>query len=101
MSDKETLLSVRDLNAWYDESHVLHGVNLNVRRGETVTILGRNGVGKTTTLRSIVGILRKRTGEIEFNGHDLMRLPAIGSSSSRTFGSSDRVVAISNTRLRP
>ncbi len=75
MSDTEILLSVKDLNAWYDESHVLHGVNLNVRRGETVTILGRNGVGKTTTLRSIVGILRKRTGEIEFNGHDLMRLP--------------------------
>lgn len=75
MTDKDILLSVKDLNAWYDESHVLHGVNLNVRRGETVTILGRNGVGKTTTLRSIVGILRKRTGEIEFNGHNLMRLP--------------------------
>jgi branched-chain amino acid transport system ATP-binding protein len=75
MTENNVLLSVKDLNAWYDESHVLHGVNLEVARGETVTILGRNGMGKTTTLRSIVGILRKRTGEIEFNGHDLMRLP--------------------------
>ncbi len=70
-----TLLSVRDLNAWYDESHILHGVNLEVREGETVTILGRNGMGKTTTLRSIVGILRKRTGTISFDGTDLMNRP--------------------------
>lgn len=75
MTDRKPLLSVQDLNAWYDESHILHGVNLDVREGETVTILGRNGMGKTTTLRSIMGILRKRTGTIEFDGKDLMNRP--------------------------
>lgn len=75
MSDGQPLLSVGDLNAWYGESHVLHGVDLNVARGETVTLLGRNGVGKTTTLRAIMGIVRKRTGRITFDGRDLMALP--------------------------
>ncbi len=75
MRDGEPLLSVGDLNAWYGESHVLHGVDLNVERGETVTLLGRNGVGKTTTLRAIMGIVRKRTGRIDFDGRDLMTLP--------------------------
>ncbi|TIO51267.1 MAG: ABC transporter ATP-binding protein [Mesorhizobium sp.] len=69
------LLSVRDLHAWYGEGHALHGVNLDVLRGETVTLLGRNGVGKTTTLRAIMGLIRKRTGSVTFNGKDLMRLP--------------------------
>ena len=55
-------LDVRDLQAWYGESHVLHGVDLDVREGETVTLLGRNGAGKTTTLRAIMGILRKPRG---------------------------------------
>jgi branched-chain amino acid transport system ATP-binding protein len=68
------LLSVRDLNAWYGEGHALHGIDLDVFRGETVTLLGRNGVGKTTTLRAIMGLIRKRTGTIVFDGHDLMRL---------------------------
>jgi branched-chain amino acid transport system ATP-binding protein len=71
----EPLLEVSGLNAWYGESHVLHGVDLAVGRGETVTLLGRNGVGKTTTLRAIMGIVRKRTGTIRFDGQDLMRLP--------------------------
>ena len=71
----ETLLEVRGLNAWYGESHVLHGVDMDVRPGETVTLLGRNGVGKTTTLRAIMGIVRKRTGTLRFDGQDLMRLP--------------------------
>ncbi|MGB3415481.1 MAG: ABC transporter ATP-binding protein [Mesorhizobium sp.] len=75
MAGNAPLLSVRGLNAWYGESHALHGVDLEVFRGETVTLLGRNGVGKTTTLRSIVGLIRKRTGEIAFDGYDLMRLP--------------------------
>lgn len=75
MTDKQLLLSVRGLNAWYDESHILHGVDLDVRKGETVTLLGRNGMGKTTTLRAIMGILRKRTGEITFDGQDLMNRP--------------------------
>jgi branched-chain amino acid transport system ATP-binding protein len=71
----EPLLEVAGLNAWYGESHVLHGVDLEVGRGETVTLLGRNGVGKTTTLRAIMGIVRKRIGAIRFEGRDLMRLP--------------------------
>jgi branched-chain amino acid transport system ATP-binding protein len=69
------LLSVRGLNAWYGESHVLHGVDLDVRAGETVTLLGRNGVGKTSTLRAIIGLIRKRTGSISYDGQDLTRLP--------------------------
>lgn len=69
------LLSVRDLHAWYGESHALHGVNLDVAGGQTVTLLGRNGVGKTTTLRAIMGIIRKRKGTIEFDGRDLMQTP--------------------------
>jgi len=71
----EPLLSLSDLHAWYGESHVLHGVDLDVFPGETVTLLGRNGVGKTTTLRAIMGIIRRRTGRITFDGKDLMRLP--------------------------
>jgi branched-chain amino acid transport system ATP-binding protein len=69
------LLHVSNLNAWYGESHVLHGVDMSINEGETITILGRNGVGKTTTLRSIVGILRERRGEIRFDGHDMLTVP--------------------------
>ncbi len=58
------LLEVRGLNAWYGESHILHGVDMRVGEGETITILGRNGVGKTTTLRTITGIVRARKGKI-------------------------------------
>ncbi len=54
------LLSVRDLNAWYGESHILHGVEFDVPRGEVVTLLGRNGAGKTTTLKSIMGMVARR-----------------------------------------
>lgn len=75
MTDAPPLLSVRELNAWYGESHALHGIDLDVHQGETVTLLGRNGVGKTTALRSIMGIIRKRTGTIHFDGHDMMRIP--------------------------
>ncbi len=71
----EPLLSVRELNAWYGESHALHGIDLDVQQGETVTLLGRNGVGKTTALRSIVGIIRKRSGSIRFDGKDMLRVP--------------------------
>ncbi|MEC7472673.1 MAG: ABC transporter ATP-binding protein [Pseudomonadota bacterium] len=71
----EPLLSVRDLNAWYGESHALHGIDLDVHAGETVTLLGRNGVGKTTALRAIVGIIRKRSGTIRFDGKDMLRVP--------------------------
>jgi branched-chain amino acid transport system ATP-binding protein len=69
-------LSVRGLNAWYGESHVLHGADFEVRRGEVVTLLGRNGAGKTTTLKSIMGIVTRRTGSAEFDGHELLDLPS-------------------------
>ena len=75
MAETAPLLAVRDLNAWYGEGHALHGVNLDVFEGETITLLGRNGVGKTTTLRAIMGLIRKRTGQVSFAGRDLMRLP--------------------------
>ena len=69
------LLEVQGLNAWYGESHILHGVDMRVGEGETITILGRNGVGKTTTLRTIVGIVRARKGRIAFAGADMMQVP--------------------------
>ncbi|MBX5164318.1 MULTISPECIES: ABC transporter ATP-binding protein [unclassified Rhizobium] len=69
------LLEVQGLNAWYGESHVLHGVDMRVAEGETITILGRNGVGKTTTLRTITGIVRSRKGRISFAGSDMMQVP--------------------------
>ncbi|MBP0439529.1 ABC transporter ATP-binding protein [Tianweitania sediminis] len=70
------LLTVRGLEAWYGESHVLHGIDLDVRSGEVVTLLGRNGAGKTTTLKSIMGMLPKRKGSVVFEGKELMHLPA-------------------------
>ena len=69
------LLEVTGLNTWYGESHVLHGVDMTVGEGEMITILGRNGVGKSTTLRTIVGILRQRKGRIVFDGKDMMAVP--------------------------
>jgi branched-chain amino acid transport system ATP-binding protein len=70
------LLAVRDLEAWYGESHVLHGVTFEVARGEVVTLLGRNGAGKTTTLKAIIGILGKRRGSIVFEGVETIRMPS-------------------------
>ena len=67
------LLAVRELNAWYGESHVLHGVTFDVAAGEVVTLLGRNGAGKTTTLRSIMGIVPRREGSIAFEGSEIDR----------------------------
>ncbi|MEA2829829.1 MAG: branched-chain amino acid transport system ATP-binding protein, partial [Bradyrhizobium sp.] len=67
------VLSVQDLEAWYGESHILHGINFHVNAGEVVTLLGRNGAGKTTTLKSVMGIIGKRTGAIRFNGQDIIR----------------------------
>ena len=64
----EPLLAVRDLQAWYGESHILHGVTFDVQPGEVVTLLGRNGVGKTTTLKSIMGIVGRRQGSIRYYG---------------------------------
>jgi branched-chain amino acid transport system ATP-binding protein len=70
------VLDVKNLEAWYGESHILHGMNFEVRPGEVVTLLGRNGAGKTSTLKSIMGIIGKRTGSVSFEGKDLIRLPA-------------------------
>jgi branched-chain amino acid transport system ATP-binding protein len=67
------VLSVQNLEAWYGESHILHGINFNVNAGEVVTLLGRNGAGKTTTLKSVMGIIGKRTGQIRFSGQDIIR----------------------------
>ncbi|MBP2316978.1 ABC transporter ATP-binding protein [Azospirillum soli] len=77
------MLEIKNLQAFYGESHVLHGVNLEVRQGEVVTLLGRNGAGKTTTMRSIMGIVGKRTGSITFQGRELIgmaqhKIPRLG-----------------------
>ena len=71
IASAKVTLSVRDLQSWYGESHVLHGVDLDVREGEVVTLLGRNGAGKTTTLKSVMGIIGKRSGAIAFEGRDI------------------------------
>jgi branched-chain amino acid transport system ATP-binding protein len=68
------LLKVSGLEAWYGESHILHGVNFDVRPGEVVTLLGRNGAGKTTTLKSVMGIVAKRRGSASFEGKELIGL---------------------------
>lgn len=67
-------LEVKSLQAWYGESHVLHGIDLEVRKGECVSLLGRNGSGRTTTLRAILGLTSRRSGQIRLNGQDLMPL---------------------------
>ena len=72
----EPLLAVKGLEAWYDESHILHGVDFDVQAGEVVTLLGRNGAGKTTTLKSIMGIVRKRRGSVQMAERELIHLPS-------------------------
>ena len=66
--------AVRDLNAWYGESHVLHGVTFDINAGEVVTLLGRNGAGKTTTIKSIMGVVPRREGSIVFEGNEIGKL---------------------------
>jgi branched-chain amino acid transport system ATP-binding protein len=68
------LLKVADLEAWYGESHILHGVALHVREGEVVTLLGRNGAGRTTTLRAIMGLIGSRSGSVLIDGVETVRL---------------------------
>ena len=70
------LLAVRDLQAWYGESHILHGVGFDVAQGEVVTLLGRNGAGKTTTLKSIMGVVPRREGSVVFEGQETIALPS-------------------------
>ncbi|HEY7999423.1 MAG TPA: ABC transporter ATP-binding protein [Pseudolabrys sp.] len=71
---RAALLSLADVQAWYGESHILHGVTFNVQQGEVVTLLGRNGAGKTTTLRSIMGLVANRGGSIRFESRELIAL---------------------------
>jgi branched-chain amino acid transport system ATP-binding protein len=74
-SDRSSpMLSVNGLHAWYGESHVLHGVDFAVNQGEGVTLMGRNGVGKTTTLKSIMGMVGRREGAIAFEGRETIAL---------------------------
>jgi len=70
------LLSVRDLQAWYGESHILHGMTFDVEAGEVVTLLGRNGAGKTTTLKSIMGMVERRSGSVRFGATELTGRPS-------------------------
>lgn len=72
----QPLLSADGLNAWYGESHVLHGMRFHVARGEVTTLLGRNGAGKTTTMRAVMGLLGKRDGSVKLNGVETIRLPS-------------------------
>jgi len=73
MAAAKPVLNVRNLEAWYGESHILHGIDFDVNAGEVVTLLGRNGAGKTTTLKSIMGIIGKRTGSVGFGGKEIIR----------------------------
>ena len=76
MPETSALLAVKDLEAWYGESHILHGVTFDVQPGEVVTLLGRNGVGKTTTLKAVMGIIESRTGSVRFEGRELINRPS-------------------------
>ncbi len=71
---RKELLRIQDLHAWYGESHILHGMSFAVGEGEVVTLLGRNGVGKTTTLKAVIGILPLRRGSVVFEGNELIGL---------------------------
>ncbi|MFY9314727.1 MAG: ABC transporter ATP-binding protein [Burkholderiales bacterium] len=70
------LLAARGLNAWYGESHILHGVDFDVQSSEVVTLLGRNGAGKTTTLKSVMGMVEKRAGSVQYQGSEVVGLPS-------------------------
>ncbi|PHY06697.1 MAG: ABC transporter ATP-binding protein [Alcaligenaceae bacterium] len=70
-----TALEIKGLNAWYGESHILHGIDLTVNQGEVVTLLGRNGAGRTTTLRAILGLTGARTGSVRIGGTEVINLP--------------------------
>ena len=74
MAEVSPLLAVRELEAWYGESHILHGATFDVHAGEVVTLLGRNGVGKTTTLKAIMGMIERRKGSVRYDGRELIKL---------------------------
>ena len=71
---RNEMLRITDLHAFYGESHVLHGIDLQVYEGELITLLGRNGSGRSTTLKSVMGLVGRRTGSVMFNGNELTRL---------------------------
>ena len=75
MPDAQRVLEVANLHAWYGESHVLHGMEFTVRHGEVVTLLGRNGSGRTSTLRAILGMVGRRTGSVLVNGLETIAMP--------------------------
>ena len=75
-TDRQPLLQVDGLDAWYDRSHVVQSLSLQVRPGEIVTLMGRNGAGKTTTLRALMGLVAKRAGTVRFDGQDCLAEPA-------------------------
>lgn len=72
----EPQLNVKDLQGFYGESHILHGMEFNVAKGEVVTLLGRNGAGKTTTMKAVMGMLAQRSGSVSFEGKELIKLPS-------------------------
>lgn len=74
MAESKEFLRISNLHAWYGESHILHGVDLTVKEGEVVTLLGRNGAGRTTTLKSILGLVGRRTGTITINGSESVNM---------------------------
>ncbi len=76
MHDPVRRLEVEDLHSWYGESHILHGASLHVNQGEIVTLLGRNGAGKTTMMRALMGVVQQRKGKAVLDGHDLLAMPA-------------------------
>ncbi|MCZ8408678.1 ABC transporter ATP-binding protein [Achromobacter dolens] len=78
MNDKtpaRSMLEIRDLHAWYGESHILHGIDLDVKAGECITLLGRNGAGRSSTLKSVLGLVGRRSGSIKVQGHETIGLP--------------------------
>jgi branched-chain amino acid transport system ATP-binding protein len=75
MGDAPVVLETNGLQAWYGESHVLHGIDIKVHEGECVTLLGRNGAGRTTTLKAILGLTDRRSGSVTVNGTEVIRLP--------------------------
>lgn len=74
-SDGENMLEIRNLHAWYGESHILHGIDLDVKPGECVTLLGRNGAGRSSTLKSILGLVGRRSGSIKVQGQETVGMP--------------------------
>jgi len=74
-SSGQTMLAIRDLHAWYGESHVLQGIDLEVKAGECITLLGRNGAGRTSTLRAILGLVGRRSGSVQVLGQETITLP--------------------------